>query len=81
MRTDRLNKAYGGLITLIRDNITLITTDIPLTINTHNTELQMVKVHIVCIKYGDKVKLNEHVVMNGNIIEWADNVKTYWQLC
>ena len=27
----------------------------------------------VCIKYGDKVELNEHVVMNGNIIEWADN--------
>ena len=29
----------------------------------------------VCIKYGDKVQLNEHVVMNGNIIEWADNVR------
>ena len=29
----------------------------------------------VCIKYGDKVELNEHVVMNGNIIEWADNVR------
>ena len=23
----------------------------------------------VCIKYGEKVELNEHVVMNGNIIE------------
>ena len=33
-------------ITLIRDNITFTTTDIPSTINTHNTELQMVKVHI-----------------------------------
>ena len=33
-------------MTLIRDNITLTTTDIPSTINTHNTELQMVKVHI-----------------------------------
>ena len=32
--------------TLIRDNITFTTTDIPSTINTHNTELQMVKVHI-----------------------------------
>ena len=29
----------------------------------------------VCIKYGDKVELNEHVVMNGNVIEWADNVR------
>ena len=29
----------------------------------------------VCIKYGDMVELNEHVVMNGNIIEWADNVR------
>ena len=35
----------GGLITLIRDNITFTTTDIPSTINTHNIELQMVKVH------------------------------------
>ena len=31
---------------LIRDNITFTTTDIPSTINTHNTELQIVKVHI-----------------------------------
>ena len=46
VRTDRLHKAGGRLITLIRDNITFITTDIPSTINTHNTELQMVKVHI-----------------------------------
>ena len=46
MRTDRLHKARGGLITLIRDNITFTTTDIPSTINTHNIELQMVKVHI-----------------------------------
>ena len=46
VRTDRLHKAGGGFITLIRDNITLTTTDIPSTINTHNTELQMGKVHI-----------------------------------
>ena len=46
VRTDRLHKAGGGLITLIRDNITFTTTDIHSTINTHNTELQMVKVHI-----------------------------------
>ena len=42
MRTDRSHKTGGMLITLVRDNIT----DIPSTINTHNTELQMVKVHI-----------------------------------
>ena len=29
----------------------------------------------VCIKYGDKVEFNGHVVMNGNIIEWEDNVR------
>ena len=46
VRTDRLHKAGGGLITLIRDNITFTTTDIPSTINTHHIELQMVKVHI-----------------------------------
>ena len=46
MRADRLHRAGGGLITLIRDNITFTTTDIPSTINTHNTELQMVNVHI-----------------------------------
>ena len=28
-----------------------------------------------CIKYGDKVQLYEHVVMNGNTIQWADNVR------
>ena len=46
MRTDMLHKSGGGLFTLLRDNITFTTTDIPWTINTHNTELQMVKVHI-----------------------------------
>ena len=45
VRADKLHKAGGGLITLIRDNITFTTTDIPSTINTHYTELQMVKVH------------------------------------
>ena len=39
VRAVRLHKAGGGLITLIRDNITFTTTDIPSTINTHNTEL------------------------------------------
>ena len=54
VRTDRLHKAGGGVITLIRDNITFTTTDIPSTINTHNIELQMVKVHINNTKHiGD----------------------------
>ena len=43
--TDRLYKAGGRLITLIRDNITFTITDRPSTINTHNTELQMVNAH------------------------------------
>ena len=38
MRTDRLHKTGGGLITLIRDNITFTTTYIPSTINTHKTK-------------------------------------------
>ena len=46
MCVDRLHNAGGGLITLIRDNITFTITNIHSTINTHNTELQMVKVHI-----------------------------------
>ena len=29
----------------------------------------------VCIKYGDKVQLYEHVVMNDNTIEWSNNVR------
>ena len=37
VHADRLLKAGGGLITLIRDNITFTTTHIPSTINTHNT--------------------------------------------
>ena len=46
VRADMLHKAGGGLITLIRDTITFTTTYIPSTINTYDTELQMVKVHI-----------------------------------
>ena len=46
MHADRLHKTGGGLITLIRDTIAFTTTDIPPTINTHSTELQIVKVHI-----------------------------------
>ena len=40
VRADRLHNAGGGLIPLIRENITFTTTEIPSTINTHNTELQ-----------------------------------------
>ena len=46
VHTDMLHKAGDGLITVIRDNITFPTTDIPSTINTHTTVLQMGKVHI-----------------------------------
>ena len=46
VHTDRLHKTGGGFITLIRDNITFTTADIPSTINAQHTELQMVKVHI-----------------------------------
>ena len=46
VRVDRPHKSGGGLITLIRDNITFTPTDIPSTISTHNIELQMVKVHL-----------------------------------
>ena len=51
VHAERLYKAGGGLITPIRDNITFITTYIPSTINTHTTELQMVKVHIINTKH------------------------------
>ena len=37
LSADRLHKEGGGFITLIRNNITFTTTDIPSTINTHNT--------------------------------------------
>ena len=46
VRTDMLHKAVGGLITLIRDNITFTATDMPWTIDTHSAELQRVKIHI-----------------------------------
>ena len=46
VRTDGLHGVGGGLIALIGDNITFTTTDMPSTINTHNIELRMVKVHI-----------------------------------
>ena len=65
-----LNKAGGGLITLIRDNITFTSTDIHSTINTHNTELQMVKVHINNTKH----------ITNANIyIPPRDSTSTHYK--
>ena len=66
----RLHKAGGGLITLIRDNITCITTDIPSTINTHNTEVQMVKVHINNTK---------HITITNIYIPPRDRTSTHYK--
>ena len=68
--TERLHKARGGLITLIKDNITFTTTDIPSTINTHNTELQMVKVHINNTK---------HITITNIYISPRDNTSTHYK--
>ena len=70
VQTDRLHKAGGGLITLIRYNITLTTTDIPSTINTHNTELQMVKVHMNNTK---------HITITNLYIPPRDSTSTHYK--
>ena len=70
MRNDRLHKAGCGLIALIRDNITFTTTDIPSTINTHNTELQMVKVHINNTK---------HITIANIYIPLRDSTSTHYK--
>ena len=70
MHNDRLHKAGGGLITLIRDTITFTTTDIPLTINTHNTELQMVMVHINNTK---------HITIANIYIPHRDSTSTHYK--
>ena len=57
VRADRPHKSGGGLITLIRDNITFTPTDIPSTINTHNIELQIVKVHLNNTKLSQSQRL------------------------
>ena len=67
---DRLHKTRGGLITLIRDNITFTTTDIPSTINTHNTELQMVKVHFNNTK---------HITIANIYIPPRDSTSTHYK--
>ena len=70
MRADRLHKAGGGLITLIRDNIAFTTTDIPSIMNTHNTELQMVKVHINNTK---------HITIANIYIPPRDSTSTHYK--
>ena len=60
----------GGLITLIRDNITFTTSDIPSTINTHNTELQMVKVHMNNTK---------HITIANMYIPARDSTSTHYK--
>ena len=71
VRTDRLHTAGCRLITLIRDHITFTTTDIPSTINTHNTELQMVKVHISNTK---------HITIANNYIPPRDSTSTNYKI-
>ena len=70
VRTDRLHKTGGGLITLIIDNITFTTTYIPSTINTHNTELQMVKIHI---------NNSKHITMANIYIPPRDTTSTHYK--
>ena len=70
VHADRLYQAGSGLFTLIRDNITFTTTDIHSTINTHNTELQMVKVHINNTK---------HITIANIYIPPRDSTLTYYK--
>ena len=66
VRTDRLHQAGGGLITLIRDNITFTTTYMPSTI----IELQMVKVHI---------NNNKHMTIANIYIPPRDTTSTHYK--
>ena len=68
MRADRLHKAWGVLNTLIRYNIAFITTYIPSNSNTHNTELQMVKVYL----YNTK-----HITITNIYIPPRDSTSTH----
>ena len=79
VRTDRLHKAGGWLITLIRDNITFTTTDIPSTINTHNIELQIfIYYYNIALQ---KVKLWFRIIHKN--IDWyfAKNYETWMYQC
>ena len=66
----RLHKARGGFITRIRDNITITTTEIHSTIKTHNTELQMAKVHIINTK---------HITIANIYIPPQDSISTHYK--
>ena len=47
-----MDERFGfGLITLIRNKMTFTITDIPRTINQHNTELHLVRLHINSTKH------------------------------
>ena len=70
VRADRPHKSGGALITLIRDNITFTPTDIPSTINTHNIELQMVKVHLNNTK---------HITITNVYIPPRDSTSTHYK--
>ena len=70
VRADRPHNSGGGLITLIRDNITFTPTDIPSTINTHNIELQMVKVHLNNTK---------HITIANVYIPPRDSTSTHYK--
>ena len=67
---NRLHKTRDGLITLIRDNITFTKTYMPSTINTHNTELQMVKEHINNTK---------HITIANMYIPPRDSTSTHYK--
>ena len=69
VRAYRLHKVGGELITLIRD-ITFTTADVPSIINTHNTELQMVKVHINNTK---------HITIANIYIPPRDSTSTHYK--
>ena len=57
-------------MTLIRDNITFTTTDIPLTINTHNTELQMAMV---------RINNTKHITIANIYIPPRDSTSTHYK--
>ena len=70
VRTNRLHMAGVWLITLIRHNITFITTDIHFTINTHTTDLEMVNVH----KNNTK-----HITIANMYIPPRDSTSTHYK--
>jgi exonuclease III len=51
LRTDRLDRAGGGLITYIKNDITFTNINLPNNINTQTTELQIIKIHLSNTKH------------------------------